>query len=1013
MKKCSSVLCSRWYHYLLAFALVVGMLIVRFNLPVGFGERPILILFILPVIISALIGGLGPGIVATILAAALTGYNMPPAGKLEIRSGYDLFQWIMLIIDGLIVSIISEWLHSMRHKESSRRLQIETANAALQVSEEKYRNLIDNIPERIFVKDKDLAYLSCNEHYAADLGIQTTDICGKTDHDFYPADLAEKYRADDVRVMESGHTMSFEENYKLLGRDTWIYTIKTPIIDKNGNIAGILGIFSDITEKKQADEIIRAREKYLQAILHTTAEGFWVINSQGLVTEVNDAYCFMSGYTKDEIIGMRIKDLDADEDPADTAARIKRVITNSSELFEVRHKRKDGSIWPLEVSATWLNEYGGQIICFCHDLTEQKKAQQELTHSHNLMRYIIDHTNSSVAVHDKELKYIYASQRYLNAYKINGINVIGKHHYEIFPDLPQKWRDVHQRALAGEVLKSDRDSYVRDDGSVEWTRWECRPWYEADNSVGGIIVYTEVITDWVLAEEALRKSEKHLTALIAASPLAIISVDLEGNVKSWNSAAERIFGWTQNEVIGKMLPIVPKDKAYEFDKFRNRIINGAVYTDLELKRQSKDGRLIDISISTAPIHDKNGEIAEIIALVTDITDRKKIEAERIKLQDQLMQAQKMESVGRLAGGVAHDFNNKLGVILGYTELALSKIEHDNTITDYLKQISTAAQRSAEITRQLLAFARKQTISPRALILNDTIDGMINMLQRLIGENIDLSWLPGKDTWYVMMDPAQLDQILVNLCVNARDAISGTGKITIETANSVIDKEFCSDKPEFIPGDFVTLTVSDNGCGMDKDTITNLFEPFFTTKDVGKGTGLGLATVYGIIKQNNGFINVYSEPGQGSMFRIYLPAYKTAAENTDDECSKNTKPAAGHEKILLVEDEPSILEMTKTMLEMLGYTVLAADSPAKALNLAETHDGNIDLLMTDVIMPEMNGDALAKQIKAIHPKLKLLFMSGYTADVIGHHGVLDVEVYFIQKPFSIKDLALKIRQAIED
>ena len=395
----------------------------------------------------------------------------------------------------------------------------------------------------------------------------------------------------------------------------------------------------------------------------------------------------------------------------------------------------------------------------------------------------------------------------------------------------------------------------------------------------------------------------------------------------------------------------------------------------------------------------------------DITERKQAESEKEKLQAQLLQAQKMESVGRLAGGVAHDFNNMLGVILGHAEFALEKAEPGHELHADLKEIQSAAKRSADITKQLLAFARKQTISPRKLDLNDTVESMLNMLRRLIGEDIDLVWKPSAHLWPVKMDPSQIDQILANLCVNARDAIAGVGKLTMETGRKTFDEEYCNEHLGFIPGDFVLLAVSDNGCGMDKDTLDNLFEPFFTTKEIGKGTGLGLATIYGIVKQNNGFINVYSEPGQGSTFKIYLPRL-VVDEDLDKAVPEKKTAAGGTETILLVEDEPSILRMTRMMLERKGYSVLPAATPAEAIDLAKTHAYKIHLLMTDVVMPEMNGRDLAGQITAFYPGIRLLFMSGYTANVIAHQGVLDDGVAFIQKPFSMADLAEKVREVLD-
>ncbi|MCF8090529.1 MAG: response regulator [Desulfotignum sp.] len=388
-----------------------------------------------------------------------------------------------------------------------------------------------------------------------------------------------------------------------------------------------------------------------------------------------------------------------------------------------------------------------------------------------------------------------------------------------------------------------------------------------------------------------------------------------------------------------------------------------------------------------------------------------IDDERRRLAAQLTQAQKMESVGRLAGGVAHDFNNMLGVILGHTELALLRTDDKHKLCSDLNEIQKAAKRSADITKQLLAFARKQTISPRKLDLNDTVESMLNMLRRLIGENIDLAWNPAPHLWPVKMDPSQIDQILANLCVNARDAIAGVGKLTIETGRKSFDEEYCSEHPGFIPGDFVLLGVSDNGCGMAKEILDNLFEPFFTTKDVGKGTGLGLATIYGIVKQNNGFINVYSEPGQGSTFKIYLPRL-VAEQDTDKAVPEKKAADGGTETILLVEDEPLILDMTTTMLEMLGYTVLAAASPDEAKRLAKDHPGKVHLLMSDVVLPEMNGRDLAGQIGPLYPGIQLLFMSGYTANVIAHQGVLDDGVAFIQKPFSMADMAKKVREVLD-
>ncbi|MBN1606471.1 MAG: response regulator [Polyangiaceae bacterium] len=396
-------------------------------------------------------------------------------------------------------------------------------------------------------------------------------------------------------------------------------------------------------------------------------------------------------------------------------------------------------------------------------------------------------------------------------------------------------------------------------------------------------------------------------------------------------------------------------------------------------------------------------------LIGEIVARKWAQVEQEQLQAQLVQAQKMESVGRLAGGVAHDFNNMLSAILGHVELAMDQVEASRPIHADLLGIQSAARRSVELTRQLLAFARKQTIQPTVMNLNAAVSGMLKMLRRLIGEHVEVVFVPGADLWAVELDSSQFDQVLTNLCVNARDAIDDVGSITIETTNRVLDQDYCTRHVGYAAGEYVELTVRDDGRGMDRETLARLFEPFFTTKALGKGTGLGLATVYGIARQNSGFIDVNSEPGRGTTFKVYFP--RRVGEPAVSQSVEVPAPARGTETILLVEDEASILSMTQRMLEAHGYAVLSARTPGEAIRLAAEHSEEIQLLVTDVVMPEMNGRDLANRLRATHPRLKCLFTSGYTANVIAHHGVLDVGVHFIQKPFSSAELNAKVRKAL--
>jgi len=365
----------------------------------------------------------------------------------------------------------------------------------------------------------------------------------------------------------------------------------------------------------------------------------------------------------------------------------------------------------------------------------------------------------------------------------------------------------------------------------------------------------------------------------------------------------------------------------------------------------------------------------------------------------------MESIGRLAGGVAHDFNNMLSVIIGQSELALLKKDSSDVVFKAITEIEKAAKRSAELTKQLLSFARKQTVEPQVINLNETISETVSMLKRLIGEDINLNVKMSEDLWQVKIDPMQINQILANLCVNSRDAISGLGEITIETLNVVLHGGEENFYTEVVPGEYVMLSVSDTGCGFSRESLQHIFEPFFTTKSQGKGTGLGLPMIYGIVRQNSGLISLESKEGHGSTFRIYLPRHTGVKEESQKE--ENFMPAIQSQSILLVEDEPMLLEMTSSMLAELGYFVIEANSPLEAMEIAENYKEPIGLLMTDVIMPEMNGKELAEKIRLLHPNIRILYMSGYTSDIIGTCGMLYEGINFIQKPFNISSLSEKL------
>jgi len=496
-------------------------------------------------------------------------------------------------------------------------------------------------------------------------------------------------------------------------------------------------------------------------------------------------------------------------------------------------------------------------------------------------------------------------------------------------------------------------------------------------------------------------------AAIASSINGIAIADAEGLLTYINTSFLHLWGYDDaTQVLGKPVVRFWQDEEKAAQVMEMVLTKGGVVGELVAKRP--DGSLFPVEFSASLVKDEAGATVYLMGSFVDITERKRAEEEKAKLESQLLQAQKMESVGRLAGGVAHDFNNMLSVILGYAALMKSKLPAGDPLMNNVLEIEQAGLRSRDITRQLLAFSRKQIIAPRPVNVNNLLTATQTTIARLIGEDIDLQFFPEKDLGTIKIDPSQVDQIIMNLAVNARDAMPGGGTLTLETENVHLDEAYCRQHLGSTPGNYVLLAVSDNGAGMDRDTLSHVFEPFFTTKEIGKGTGLGLATVYGIVKQNGGFINIDSGPERGTMFKIYFPRIM---EEEQIEKTVEAPFSSGTGTILLVEDDAMVRGVTAALLEEIGYTVLIAKTPLEALATCEKKDTAIDLLLTDVVMPEMKGPELRHRINDIRPGIKVLFMSGYTANVIVHHGVLEEGVRFIHKPFSMQDLAGKVRDAI--
>lgn len=648
-------------------------------------------------------------------------------------------------------------------------------------------------------------------------------------------------------------------------------------------------------------------------------------------------------------------------------------------------------------------------------MTELEQLNRALQDSEANFRNFLDDSPLGARIVTNSGETLYANQALLDIYGYETLEELrgttAKERYT--PDTYQAFLSRREKRRRGEPVATGYEvGIVRKDGAIRRLQvfrkeiiWNGEAQFQ--------VLYYDV-TERKKAEEKIRKSEASLKAAQEQAHIGSWEINLSTGEHFWSDEMYRIVEYSALAEPPDFEILCQKMHSYDVERvlegFKQAIGEQKTLQD-EYCLVFADGRVKFIEARGAPIFDEAGRITHYAGTVQDITQRKHSENERAELQEQLLQSRKLEAVGVLASGIAHDFNNILGAISGYAEITIEKMQPDDPLRKNLEKIMDATQRSSNITRQLLAFARKQVISPVLLDLRNSVENTLKMLRRLIGENIELEWKPGKNYCQALMDPSQLDQVLLNLCVNARDAIGSIGKVIIEMDTVSFDQPYALSHTDVPAGQYVLLAVSDNGCGMDAQTTKHVFEPFFTTKNLGEGTGMGLATVYGIVKQSEGHVHVYSEPGIGTTFKIYLPLREEEPVK-EKKAATDGLPRGLGEKIMLVDDEPAILEMTAMMLNSLGYDVLVASRPGKALDLAAACETTIQLAITDVVMPEMNGRELVSRLLSMQPEMRYLFISGYTADIIEGQGVPDCNRNFLAKPFSMKDLARKIRDILE-
>ena len=811
----------------------------------------------------------------------------------------------------------------------------------------------------------------------------------------------------------------------------------------NGQPVGSFAIYEDITERREAQRAQQQAEEKLSQLFENAVEGIFRASVDGQLLSVNPALARMCGYCSPAEMILSVRDMSQDlyADPQARAEFQQRMAEHGSvESFEYQLRRKDGArIWVSE-NARVVRVSNGEIVAYegtMEDITERKRAELErqvtfeIIHAVNVTDNLDD---LLYLVHQALKKVLYAENCFVALYEPSS----GMFHFPFFIDQFDEAPPPQQvgRSCTAYVYRTGRAMLIpqqifdqlAEQGEVELVGTPSPAWLGAPlrtpaATIGVLVVqhyeneaaYTERDLEFLVsvggqialaierkrAEEKIRESEARLRVLVEQLPAVLWTVGKDLRFTSALGAGLARLGLKPNQIVGVSLMeyFETSDQTFLPIAAHRRATRGEPVTfHVEWKGGS-------YTCHVEPLRTAEGDLQGAICMALDITDRK-------QLEEQLRQAQKMEAVGRLAGGIAHDFNNLLMVIQGYADLLTERLADGDPLRRNAEQIQTASQRATSLTRQLLAFSRKQMLAPKVLNVQSVVAEMEKILRRLIGEDIQLETSSAPDLGLIKADRSQIEQVILNLAVNARDAMPEGGRLTIETANVELDKAAAHPPAVLSPGKYVMLAVTDNGCGMDAETQAHIFEPFFTTKEKGKGTGLGLATVYGIVKQSGGYVWVYSEPGRGTSFKVYLPRIEDepAARGRDGKTDARALPR-GSETVLLVEDEKGVRELAREYLELVGYTVIEAEDGHTALELASMHVGPIQLLMTDVVMPGISGRELAGRVKAIRPDIKILFMSGYTDQAVVHHGILDTDAALLQKPFTMAALAAKLREIL--
>ena len=991
--------------------------------PVLGQQIPFAILF-LALAVTAWYGGLRPALLALLLGALGSDFFLLGSSwKLEFKTAHEQIGMGLFLAVGLAISLLAGAMHSARKRAES-----------VARSSRFHDALINQTYEPVLMWEWDGPILLWNHGAEQLYGFKSEEALGRVSHDLLQTetlggvasfvDAVERlgwWEGELKHISKDGETIIVDSHMVLIRETDRSYVIEAnrditqrkirerelrDARDVNVRLEALT--LERTAELSRSTQNLRASEERTRLILEgVRTHAIFMLDAVGNVASWNLGAERLKGYRAEEIVGQHFSRFYTPEDIESGKPDCELQIATREGFFEEEglRVRKDGSrLWAVD-SITALNNGGSEPIGFVkvvRDITERKTLQEALRNAENKFQLLVNGvTDLAILMLDPAGNILTWSR---GAEIIDGYTadeIIGQHYSCLFtPESIQDGepaRELEQAAAEGKV---DIEGWrIRKNGSRFWVNGTLAALYDENGKARGFAKVTRDLT-------AKRHNDELLQSVLNNTLDAIVTIDEKGTVSMINRAGAKLFGRPESEVVGQNVNMLMPDPYHkEHDGYLANYMQTGIAKIIGIGREvqglRKDGSVFPLDLAVTEFRLENKRY--FVGILRDISDRKKLEA-------QLQQSQKMEAFGQLAGGVAHDFNNLLTVISGYANLLFAQLPASDPKTKMIDQIRLAGERAASLTRQLLAFSRRQILEPRILDVNDIVRDIEKMLRRLIGEDLSLTTVLGSNLHSVKVDPGQLGQVITNLCLNSRDAMPQGGKITIETSDVELDESYVEKHQEVRCGQFVLVAISDTGCGMTPEVMARVFEPFFTTKGVGHGTGLGLAVVHGIIKQSGGSIEVYSEVGVGTTFKIYLPAIQQQTAVLFGNSME--PPLSGSGTILLVEDEESLRELGVLILEECGYTVLEASDGEAALRIIANDPDRIDLLVTDVVMPQMGGRKLAEILREKRPELRVLFMSGYTDDAVVRHGVLQANVNFLQKPFSPSALSKRVREILD-